>query len=265
MHIVPLGELCLESCGAVQFYREVFLAIGFLRGDENDTVRSPAAVQGRCCRPLEYRQTLDIIGIDARYSVAEIESSPLVGTVEIGVVHRYAVYHIQWLVIACKFGASAEYHPGGTCGPRGRLRHGESGHLPGQRVDYIHFFGFLQLLALYLSERVAQCLAVALDSKGGDDHFVDLVYIFLEYHPHRSALCDFHFLRYIPDVAYNERGIVCRLKTKPAVHVSDRACLGAFDHYACTDDGLVARVDNDAGRPRCLRCNLRLLQHAATR
>ena len=201
-----------------------------------------ATVKGGSGRPLEHRHRLDIIRIDARYSVAEVESSGTAGTAEVGVVQRHAVDNIERLVVAGHFCVTTQHDTGAAAGTTRGLAHYQTSHLTGQRVDDIGFLGFFQFVALHFSHTVAKGLAVALDAEGGDDDLVERLLVLFQHHRH--AVGGFHGLGLEAYVTDLKKGARAHAQREMAVEVGDRGLvLGAFHPYGGSDDWLCAVGD----------------------
>ncbi|MPM44306.1 hypothetical protein SDC9_90984 [bioreactor metagenome] len=69
LYVVPLGQLCVKSQRTVILYSQFLFAIGFLGGNQDNTVTGTATVKSSCCRSFKNRHILNVIGVNARNAI----------------------------------------------------------------------------------------------------------------------------------------------------------------------------------------------------
>lgn len=199
------------------------------------------AVERRGSRTFEDGHRLDVVGVDRRDAVTEVVTACLSGTAEVSIVQRHAVDDIERLVVARHLGVATEQHACGTAGTTSRVLHHEAGDLTGERVDDIGLLCFREFFAFDLTETVAQCLAVTLDAKRGDDNLLEVFAVLAEGDLH--ACCGFHGLGLITQIRDDEFCAGWHVDGEVAVHVGDSTLFFTFHHHAGADDWFIAVGD----------------------
>ncbi len=145
-----------------------------------------AAIEGRSRRTFKYRHAFNIVGINARYTVAEVVAARGSGTAEVGIVQGYTVNNIQGLIIACHFSAASQNYPGRSGGAACSLAYNQTGHTACHRVDDVGFLGFFKGIAFYFFQTIAESFPVALDTESGNHYFAEHLCALLQGDFHRS-------------------------------------------------------------------------------
>ncbi len=128
---------------------------------------SPATIQGRSCGAFQHRDRFNIIGIDGRDRVAEIEARSkfiIAGSAVVGIVHGHAVYHIQWLVVACDIGITSYQYFGRTARTSGGIADDESRYPAGEGIDHVGITGPYRWTRPSLPYGITQCLFFSFDT-----------------------------------------------------------------------------------------------------
>ena len=225
----------------------------------------PAAVKSRRRRALQYGHVLDVIGVDARNSVAEIVASEGAGTAVVRIVEGYAVDHVKRLVVAGHFGASAKDDARGSRRTSGRLADHQTRDTSGQRVDDVGLLGLGEHLALDLVDTVSEGFALALDSEGRYDDLVEHLAVLVERDFEVGAVAHGDFGRFVAQIADRDCRPGVGLKLKLADGIGGRAVGGSLFNHAGSDDGTVAILDDAPDRDRLFRtgrlceCGIRIV------
>src|SRR6185312_2882993 len=169
VHVLKLGqpERCLEGEILAHLDAHSLRALAGLGRDDDRAVRGACAVQRGCVGTGENADRLDVVRIDVRSRVAEVESAK--STVGAGrVVDRNTIDHEERLVVAGD-GVLAADHDAGRSAWRTIIGDLDAGHLARERVDDIGFARRGELTRVYAGLRHTERSLVALNAECGDD------------------------------------------------------------------------------------------------
>ena len=159
---------------------DVGLASGtFLRGDQDDTIRSGGAIEGGSRRSCQGRNALDVVGIEhrrgiTRLTVSAVGESVLVET-RLGIHHWNTVDDVEHIVVSVDGLGTTHHHTRGTTDARCCSIDLHTGHLTIERVNEVGILHRHHSITGELLHVVGQRLGFLLDTQGGDDHLVQAV------------------------------------------------------------------------------------------
>ena len=203
-------------------------------------MRSTATIEGRGCRTFQYGHRLDVIRIDGRDTITEVITTTFTSTAKVGIIQRHTIHHVKRLVIACHFCITTKKHAGRTRSTASGVLHNETSHLTRKRVDDVGFLRLGKFLTFNLLQAIAQSLAVALDTKGGNNDLIQGLTILL--HRDFHAISSFHGHRLVTDVAHFERCSRLAVQRKVTIYIGN-GTVGCTSHlHASANQGFASGI-----------------------
>ena len=242
--------------GYVHLYGTSVLTL--LGGDEHHTVSCTGTVQGGSGRTLQHGHALDILRVDIHHTVGEGGGGAgnTIGTgvtaVDGGVIVDDTIHHEQRLVVAALgSGVTTTDDDGRTgTGGTGSLGHIDTRDLTGQGVDDVGVLVLHQFVGIHLGNGVTQGLALALDTQGGDNRFLQEFVVFLQDYLHAGG--GGHVNGSIADAGNLQGGTGGGGDGESTIPVGHSTVGGSFDDDTCTRNGYSLSINNSTGNPGLL-------------
>lgn len=218
-------------------------------GDHHHAVRGHRTVKRRSRRAFQNRDVLDVLGIDRRHDVAEVEArtAPLaVGALQLRVVNRHAVDDVKRQVRTRKLGITADQHARRSRRAGRRRRNIDSGDLSDHRLHDVRLASGRQVLLAHRRHGVTQCLGFTLDTQGRDYDFTHGNGLLLEYDFETGFAADGNRLCRHTDERNLQGGVlVGYVQREPTFRISRRAAARPLLDDRGSDNRLLRLIRHD--------------------
>ena len=254
----------LKADGRGVFHAVASVLTGVFSGDHHHAVGGAAAVECRGGSSLQYRNALNVVGVDVLHEVAVVVALGTSGcfrAVVVTALDGHTVDDEERLVVARERVGTTDKHLGTTAHAACTGGDLQSGDLSLQSVDRVaqSAAAEVQVFAFHLGDSVAEGFLLSRHAEGSDDDVVERGVVGFEIDG--LVFLSLDGLGFQSKIGDAQRAPRWDAHLVVSVDIGDGSCLGSYDQYRGAHNGIALSGENGAAdfrlrhRHRCTECH----------